>query len=81
GHKEEVFLGLAVSFDGKNISTETTVAIVLLALGFAFWKRREACKAFTTDYFGRHNDVDDITTSGSLQFEFKAIEAATNSGS
>ncbi|KAF2583912.1 hypothetical protein F2Q70_00034932 [Brassica cretica] len=34
--------------------------------------RREAFKAFTTD------TGDDITTSGSLQFEFKAIEAATS---
>ncbi|KAG7541785.1 Gnk2-homologous domain [Arabidopsis thaliana x Arabidopsis arenosa] len=63
--------------DGKSISTGAIVAIVvvpilLLALGFALWKRRKAYKAKTT------KTADDITTSGSLQFEFKAIEAATS---
>ncbi|XP_009136778.1 cysteine-rich receptor-like protein kinase 24 [Brassica rapa] len=63
--------------DGKKISKGTIVAIVVapvvvIALGFALWKRRKAYKAFTSD------SVDDITTSGSLQFEFKAIEAATS---
>ncbi|CAL9226567.1 unnamed protein product [Arabidopsis halleri] len=63
--------------DGKSISTGAIVAIVvvpilLLALGFGFWKRRKAYKAKTT------KTADDITTSGSLQFEFKEIEAATS---
>ncbi|KAF3530718.1 hypothetical protein DY000_02037983 [Brassica cretica] len=63
--------------DGKKISKGTIVAIVvapvvLIALGFALWRRRKAYKAFTSD------SGDDITTSGSLQFEFKAIEAATS---
>ncbi|KAG2240416.1 hypothetical protein Bca52824_090734 [Brassica carinata] len=63
--------------DGKKISTGTVVAIVValvvvIALGFALWRWRKAYKASTTD------SVDDMTTSGSLQFEFKAIEAATS---
>ena len=42
-----------VRADGKGISTGTIVAIVLvpillLALGFAIWKRRKSHKAFTT---------------------------------
>ncbi|CAN6921738.1 unnamed protein product [Brassica oleracea] len=73
----DLFDNIAPEKDGKNISTGTIVAIVvvpvvLLALGYALWARREAFTAFTT-YTG-----DDITTSGSLQFEFKAIEAATS---
>ncbi|KAL0834725.1 hypothetical protein Bca101_086614 [Brassica carinata] len=44
--------------DGKKISKGTIVAIVvapvvLIALGFALWRRRKAYKAFTSDYFGR----------------------------
>jgi hypothetical protein len=62
--------------DGKSISTGAIVAIIvvpilLLALGVGLWKRRKAYKTKTTKI------ADDITTSGSLQFEFKAIEAAT----
>ncbi|KAG5413724.1 hypothetical protein IGI04_001291 [Brassica rapa subsp. trilocularis] len=62
---------------GKGVSTGTIVAIViipilLLALGFAIWKRRKSHKAFTTA------TGNDISTSGSLQFYFKAIEAATS---
>ncbi|KAJ0228929.1 Serine-threonine/tyrosine-protein kinase [Hirschfeldia incana] len=73
----DLFDNIALKKDGKKISTGTIVAIVvvsvvLLALGFALWDRREAFKAFTTD------TGYDITTSGSLQFEFKAIEAATS---
>ncbi|KAG5413729.1 hypothetical protein IGI04_001296 [Brassica rapa subsp. trilocularis] len=73
----DLFDNIAPEKDGKKISTGTIVAIVvvpvvLLALGYALWERREAFKAFTTDA------GDDITTSGSLQFEFKAIEAATS---
>ena len=42
-----------VRADGKGVSTGTIVAIViipilLLALGFAIWKRRKSHKAFTT---------------------------------
>ncbi|KAG2248860.1 hypothetical protein Bca52824_088488 [Brassica carinata] len=66
--------------DGKGVSTGTIVAIVivpivLLALGFAIWRRRKSHKASITTATG-----DDISTStsGSLQFDFKAIEAATN---
>ncbi|KAF8045753.1 hypothetical protein N665_4467s0001, partial [Sinapis alba] len=63
--------------DGKKISTGTIVAIVVvlvvvIALGFVLWRRRGVFKSFTTE------SVDDITTSGSLQFEFKTIEAATS---
>ncbi|KAJ0245989.1 Gnk2-homologous domain-containing protein [Hirschfeldia incana] len=73
----DLFDNIALKKDGKKISTGTIVAIVvvpvvLLAVGFALWERREAFKAFTTD------TGDDITTSGSLQFEFKTIEAATS---
>ncbi|RID78516.1 hypothetical protein BRARA_A01333 [Brassica rapa] len=84
--------------DGKGVSTGTIVAIViipilLLALGFAIWKRRKSHKAFTTanGYFSaakrlkktydtelQDNAGDDISTSGSLQFDLKAIEAATS---
>ncbi|KAL1190768.1 Cysteine-rich receptor-like protein kinase 24 [Cardamine amara subsp. amara] len=85
--------------DGKRFSTGAIVAIVvgpilLLALGFAFWKRRKAFKAYTIEN-GNYsvaerlretngtappdNATDNITASGSLQFEFQAIEAATNS--
>ncbi|XP_048597054.1 cysteine-rich receptor-like protein kinase 24 [Brassica napus] len=56
--------------DGKGVSTGTIVAIVivpilLLSLGFAIWMRRKSHKAL-------------ITTASSLQFDFKAIEAATS---
>ncbi|XP_019087877.1 PREDICTED: putative cysteine-rich receptor-like protein kinase 16 [Camelina sativa] len=44
------------------------VISVLLALGFALHRRRRTYQEFATD----------ITTSGSLQFEFKTIEAATS---
>ncbi|CAN6921192.1 unnamed protein product [Brassica oleracea] len=87
--------------DGKGVSTGTIVAIVivpivLLALGFAIWRRRKSHKASITTangYFSAakrlkktydteplDNAGDDISTStsGSLQFDFKAIEAATN---
>ncbi|CDY10865.1 BnaC01g14800D [Brassica napus] len=86
---------------GKGVSTGTIVAIVivpivLLALGFAIWRRRKSHKASITTangYFSAakrlkktydteplDNAGDDISTStsGSLQFDFKAIEAATN---
>ncbi|XP_010439188.2 PREDICTED: cysteine-rich receptor-like protein kinase 24 [Camelina sativa] len=76
------FLGLFDSVpphrkDGRNISTGTIVAVVvvpifLLSLGFVLWKRIKAYKAKKTE------TADDITTSGSLQFEFKEIEAATS---
>ena len=47
-------LVVLVDADGKKISTGTIVAIVvvpvvLLALGYALWERRETFKAFTTD--------------------------------
>ncbi|KAG2240420.1 hypothetical protein Bca52824_090738 [Brassica carinata] len=85
--------------DKKSVSTRTIVAIfvivaiILLALGFAIWRRRKSYKAFTTEngYFSGakrlkktydtappDNAGDDISTSGSLQFDFKAIEAATS---
>ncbi|RID78540.1 hypothetical protein BRARA_A01354 [Brassica rapa] len=76
------FLGLPENIppperDEKSISTGTIVAIVivpiiLLALGFGIWRKRKSYKAFTTE------TGDDISTSGSLQFDFKAIEAATS---
>ncbi|EOA17881.1 hypothetical protein CARUB_v10006289mg [Capsella rubella] len=76
------FLGIFDSIpppqkDGRSITTGTIVAVVLvpillLALGFGIWKRRRVYKAKTT------KTADDITTSGSLQFEFKEIEAATS---
>ncbi|ESQ55018.1 hypothetical protein EUTSA_v10024670mg [Eutrema salsugineum] len=63
--------------DGKRVSKGIIVAIVvvpvlLLALGFALYRRRKAYRAFTTE------TVDDITTLGSLQYGYKAIEAATS---
>ncbi|KAJ4912955.1 Cysteine-rich receptor-like protein kinase 21 [Raphanus sativus] len=84
--------------DKKSVSTRTIVAIVivpiiLIALGFAIWRRKKSYKAFTTEnsYFSAakrlnktydtappDNAGDDISTSGSLQFDFKAIEAATS---
>ncbi|KAL1190769.1 Cysteine-rich receptor-like protein kinase 24 [Cardamine amara subsp. amara] len=69
------------------------VPILLLALGFYLCKKREAYKSFTTEngYFSvakrfretfgtaaLENATDDIANSGSLQFEFKTIEAATS---
>ncbi|KAF2583914.1 hypothetical protein F2Q70_00034936 [Brassica cretica] len=50
----DLFDNIAPEKDGKKISTGTIVAIVvvpvvLLALGYALWERREAFKAFTTD--------------------------------
>ncbi|WZZ25425.1 hypothetical protein YC2023_008826 [Brassica napus] len=64
--------------DKKIVSTRTIVAIVivpiiLLALAFAIWRRRKSYKAFSTETVG-----DDISASGSLQFDFKCIEAATS---
>ncbi|KAF2540291.1 hypothetical protein F2Q68_00029863 [Brassica cretica] len=69
------------------------VPILLLSLGFGIWRRRKSYKAFTTEngYFSTakrlnktyntappDNAGDDITTSGSLQFDYEAIEAATS---
>ncbi|WZZ25430.1 hypothetical protein YC2023_008831 [Brassica napus] len=68
------------------------VPIILLALGFGIWRKRKSYKAFTTESEFPHVFVqrqifktqvdsipgDDISTSGSLQFYFKAIEAATS---
>ncbi|KAL0834720.1 hypothetical protein Bca101_086609 [Brassica carinata] len=69
------------------------VPIILLALGFGIWRKRKSYKAFTTEngYFSAAKRLtktyntappdkagDDISTSGSLQFYFKAIEAATS---
>ncbi|XP_010448734.2 PREDICTED: putative cysteine-rich receptor-like protein kinase 16 [Camelina sativa] len=60
------------------------VISVLLALGFALRRRRRTFQEFTrrsrTTYDTALPDdaADDITTSGSLQFEFKTIEAATS---
>ncbi|WZY69294.1 hypothetical protein YC2023_001534 [Brassica napus] len=68
------------------------VPIILLALGFGIWRKRKSYKAFTTEsefpcvfvqrqIFKTQVDSipgDDISTSGSLQFDFKAIEAATS---
>ncbi|KAG5413726.1 hypothetical protein IGI04_001293 [Brassica rapa subsp. trilocularis] len=69
------------------------VPIIFLALGFGIWRKRKSYRAFTTEngYFSAakrlnktyntappNNAGDDITTSGSLQFDFEAIEAATS---
>ena len=49
-----IHLVALVGADGKKISKGTIVAIVVapvvvIALGFALWKRRKAYKAFTSD--------------------------------
>ncbi|CAL9226552.1 unnamed protein product, partial [Arabidopsis halleri] len=67
--------------DGGNISIINILGITvafaivitaLLALGYALSRRRKAYQEFATE------TANDITTSGSLQFDFKAIEFATN---
>ncbi|KAH0941659.1 LOW QUALITY PROTEIN: hypothetical protein HID58_001296 [Brassica napus] len=63
----------------------TFMSSVLLALGLALCRRRKTYQEFATERrsmttYGtepQYDDADDITTSGSLQFDFKAIEAAT----
>ncbi|XP_010540959.1 PREDICTED: cysteine-rich receptor-like protein kinase 11 [Tarenaya hassleriana] len=68
---------------GKAISTGIIVAIIvpatvittILALGFVVLRRRKFYKPMEVE---NDDDDDDITTPHSLQFDFKAIEAATN---
>ncbi|KAL0834713.1 hypothetical protein Bca101_086602 [Brassica carinata] len=63
----------------------TFMSSALLALGLALCRRRNTYQEFATERrsmttYGtepQYDDADDITTSGSLQFDFKAIEAAT----
>ncbi|CAD5328798.1 unnamed protein product [Arabidopsis thaliana] len=64
----------------------TLVISVLLVLGYSLCRRRKASQEFATERssmttYGTappENATDDITTSGSLQFEFKSIETATS---
>ncbi|CAA7018255.1 unnamed protein product [Microthlaspi erraticum] len=66
--------------DGKKISTESIVAIVvsavifmvLLTLGLVAWKR---CKSYKTL---KPQTDDDMTCPQSLQFDYTTIEAATD---
>ncbi|KAF8087904.1 hypothetical protein N665_0562s0005 [Sinapis alba] len=66
--------------DGKTISKRTIVAIVvpvaisllLLALGFAFYRRGKSYKQMKTE------TDDDITNSRQLQYDLNTIEAATD---
>ncbi|CDY10854.1 BnaC01g14690D [Brassica napus] len=76
--------------DKKIVSTRTIVAIVivpiiLLALAFAIWRRRKSYKAFSTEngYLSaakrlKKNYDTAPPDNGSLQFDFKCIEAATS---
>uniref|UniRef100_A0A0D3A5G6 Cysteine-rich n=1 Tax=Brassica oleracea var. oleracea TaxID=109376 RepID=A0A0D3A5G6_BRAOL len=76
--------------DKKIVSTRTIVAIVivpiiLLTLAFAIWRRRKSYKAFSTEngYLSaakrlKKNYDTAPPDNGSLQFDFKCIEAATS---
>ncbi|KAF2540292.1 hypothetical protein F2Q68_00029862 [Brassica cretica] len=52
-----------------------TVIFVLLVAVFIFWAKKKR-RTYETEPLAE--DRDDITTAGSLQFDFKAIEAATD---
>ncbi|CAF2125215.1 unnamed protein product [Brassica napus] len=79
-------LGDLTKKDGKTISTRTIVAIVvpvaiivlLLALGFTFYRRRKSYKPMklqTNDIFAAD---DDMTNTHQLQYDLNTIEAATD---
>ncbi|CAH8360152.1 unnamed protein product [Eruca vesicaria subsp. sativa] len=52
-----------------------SVICLLLVAVFSFWAKRKKTTSYETEPLA---DGDDITTAGSLQFDFKAIEAATD---
>ncbi|EFH48854.1 predicted protein [Arabidopsis lyrata subsp. lyrata] len=68
------------AIDGTNMSTRTilvivapaAIIVVLLALGFAYWKRIKSFKQM------KLKPDDDITNSQPLRYDLKTIEAATN---
>nr|VDC91482.1 unnamed protein product [Brassica oleracea] len=79
-------LGDLTKKDSKTISTRTVVAIVvpvaiivlLLALGFAFYRSRKSYKPMkleTNDIFAAY---DDMANTHQLQYDLNTIEAATD---
>ncbi|CAH8354004.1 unnamed protein product [Eruca vesicaria subsp. sativa] len=55
-----------------------TVIFLLLVAVFTFRAKRKGTVYETEPLAGKGSNRDDITTAGSLQFDFKAIEAATD---
>ncbi|EOA16188.1 hypothetical protein CARUB_v10004328mg [Capsella rubella] len=66
--KDSIIISMAI-FKAVISSTIIIIILLLLGLGFIFYRRRKKYQGSNTT---------DITITRSLQFDFKAIEAATN---
>jgi hypothetical protein len=58
------------------IVVPVAISVLICVAVFSFHASKRAKKTYDTP--GANDEEDDITTAGSLQFDFKVIEAATD---